>query len=145
MLNTMIVLYASHGQVYARDSQSFLSSPQLTVNIEVLPSYCQNGGECSHSATDTACSDVAARRSQPQAYTCKCLANFVGQYCETNTSAPVPGTGCPASSPLMQCDANPCDNAMCPGQDSAVCRPNYCGGCRAEWFIGSTQVTCSGK
>ena len=73
-------------QIFARDSQSFLSSPQLVVVIDVLPSYCQNGGQCSHSAFDSSCQNITTRRSSPQLYTCKCPTGYWGQYCERNTS-----------------------------------------------------------
>ena len=45
----------------------------------------------------------------------------------------------------MQCEGDPCAGAVCPSHSEAECRGNYCGGCRAEWFIGATPVQCSGK
>eukprot|EP00117_Sycon_ciliatum_P050069 scpid53697/ scgid4764/ len=129
--------------IFARDSQSFLSSPQLVVVIDVLPSYCQNGGQCSHSAFDSSCQNITTRRSSPQLYTCKCPTGYWGQYCERNTSTTTAVQDCPAHTPRMKCPTDPCATATCPSQPAAVCRANYCGGCRAEWYVGQAQVKCS--
>lgn len=53
-------------------------------------------------------------------------------------------TECPDGVPMMSCDGDPCTNAVCPSDDSAECRPNYCGGCIAEWFVGDTVIQCHG-
>ena len=51
---------------------------------------------------------------------------------------------CPDNVPIVYCESNPCENAYCPSHSRAVCRPNYCGSCTAEWFVGEAQVKCSG-
>ena len=51
---------------------------------------------------------------------------------------------CPPGIPLVQCDGDPCRDAVCPSHPTAVCRADYCGGCTAKWFIGDEQVTCTG-
>ena len=51
--------------------------------------------------------------------------------------------GCPRGIPLMSCDGNPCDDAACPSHPSAVCTPNYCGECVAEWYVGDSLVECN--
>nr|XP_039265115.1 kielin/chordin-like protein isoform X1 [Styela clava]XP_039265116.1 kielin/chordin-like protein isoform X2 [Styela clava] len=33
----------------------------------------------------------------------------------------------------FHCKNNPCDGAECPAIPNAVCKPNYCGGCKREW------------
>lgn len=43
----------------------------------------------------------------------------------------------------MTCDSNPCDAAACPSHPSAVCMPNYCGSCVAEWYVGDSLVECN--
>jgi len=52
---------------------------------------------------------------------------------------------CPTA--LVNCFIDPCTGASCPGVPEAVCRPNYCGGCNAEFWTGSRDVTkaCSSK
>lgn len=53
---------------------------------------------------------------------------------------------CPPGVPVVQCDGDPCTNATCPSHPNAECRPNYCGSCKAEWFIGDTRITqCTGE
>lgn len=66
------------------------TSTSLTIEIEVLPSLCQNGGVCGGSLLDPDCSDVAMRRSGFQGYNCSCPDGFGGQYCEIQTSTPTP-------------------------------------------------------
>ncbi|EGD75879.1 mantle protein 9 [Salpingoeca rosetta] len=41
---------------------------------------------------------------------------------------------CPPGQTPVQCFANPCDNAVCPGDSTAMCRVNTCGGCKAEFY-----------
>ncbi len=56
-----------------------------------------------------------------------------------------PTTECPNGVPIVECDGDPCVGAVCPSTMEAECRPNYCGGCTAEWFIGDSPVLCSGE
>ena len=52
---------------------------------------------------------------------------------------------CPANVPMVTCDGDPCDNAFCPGYPDATCIPDYCGHCRATWYIGDERVYCTGQ
>ena len=45
---------------------------------------------------------------------------------------------------MVQCDGDPCSNAVCPSHPTAVCRADFCGACTAKWFIGEEQITCAG-
>ncbi len=65
-------------------------STDLTIEIEVLPSLCQNGGVCGGSEVDPDCSNVTMRRNGFQGYNCSCPNGFGGEYCETQTSTPAP-------------------------------------------------------
>ncbi|XP_077999890.1 salivary C-type lectin 1-like [Glandiceps talaboti] len=40
----------------------------------------------------------------------------------------------PDECPGVQCVTNPCDVTSCADYPAAECRPNYCGGCNAEFF-----------
>jgi hypothetical protein len=40
------------------------------------------------------------------------------------------------------CFLNPCLVSTCDGHPGAVCVPNYCGGCNAEYFLNGTRVYC---
>ena len=48
---------------------------------------------------------------------------------------------CPVNQ-LVNCIDNPCATARCPLYPYAVCQVNYCGGCKAEFYINSEIVTC---
>ncbi|XP_002733677.1 uncharacterized protein LOC100375812 [Saccoglossus kowalevskii] len=43
-------------------------------------------------------------------------------------------TGCPDESAPVDCNVDPCDEESCEADSEAVCRPNYCGGCHAEFY-----------
>ena len=45
--------------------------------------------------------------------------------------------------PWVTCDGDPCDNAFFPGYPDATCIPDYCGHCRATWYIGDERVYCT--
>ena len=51
---------------------------------------------------------------------------------------------CPGIIPKMDCSGNPCDGASCPGYSEAVCVPDYCGHCKAVWYVDDQVVQCSG-
>ncbi|XP_059142282.1 uncharacterized protein LOC131929914 [Physella acuta] len=44
------------------------------------------------------------------------------------------------TSVIVNCFVDPCMFAQC-SVAGAVCRSNYCGGCNAEWYVGSTNVS----
>ncbi|KAK3752257.1 hypothetical protein QZH41_006590 [Actinostola sp. cb2023] len=55
---------------------------------------------------------------------------------------------CPYGQPLVMCLVNPCKMTSCPVNPKAICRPSYCGGCKAEFFdhdnkkVDCTKVPC---
>ena len=75
--------------IRARDTNAALSN-SITVNIEVVPSFCLNNGVCNGSESDPTCADVEARRTSPQNYSCQCVEGFAGTYCEQDTRKPEP-------------------------------------------------------
>ncbi|XP_065054572.1 uncharacterized protein LOC135683288 isoform X1 [Rhopilema esculentum] len=52
-------------------------------------------------------------------------------------------TKCPADKPEAKCLVNPCHIQACQLFPNAVCVPNYCGGCNAEFFEKGTKVQCT--
>ena len=76
-------------RIRARDTNGGLSD-SLTVNIEVVPSYCLNNGVCNGSASDPMCGDIEARRTNPEDYTCQCMEGYAGRFCELDTLTPDP-------------------------------------------------------
>jgi len=55
-----------------------------------------------------------------------------------------PGT-CPNGEILFTCFINPCMGAMCPANKDAKCVANYCGGCRADFYLKGKRVDCEEK
>lgn len=152
-------------KVSVQDAAGLFSADILTVRVTVLANDCQNNGLCGGSVNDSNCTDNTARMMTFDGYSCTCLSGFNGSRCEIEINpepGAVPGCTfrclrilfsvvalvsiavCPGYLPIVYCDANPCENAYCPSHRTAVCRPNYCGSCTAEWFVGETQVKCSG-
>ena len=75
--------------VFVRDSNR-RTSTLLTIQVEVLPSLCQNNGVCNGSVEDPDCSNITARRTNFIDYNCSCPIGFTGQYCENQTeTAPI--------------------------------------------------------
>jgi len=70
----------------------------------------------------------------------KCCSNGCGREC----SAPV-REACPYGQPLIMCLINPCERASCPANPKAVCRPNYCGGCKAQFFDQDNKLVDCNK
>lgn len=73
--------------VYSQQEDNTLSR-YLTIEIEVIPSWCINGGTCNGSITDVTCSNIIARRNDPGSYTCTCPSGYTGDYCQIVTSTP---------------------------------------------------------
>lgn len=54
----------------------------LTISIDVIPSWCVNGGSCNGTASDLSCSNIEARKINPESYTCTCPTGYTGDYCQ---------------------------------------------------------------
>ncbi|KAJ8041542.1 Cysteine-rich motor neuron 1 protein [Holothuria leucospilota] len=52
---------------------------------------------------------------------------------------------CPDGSQPYECFIYPCLFETCDRYPSAECRPNYCGGCNAEFFVDDEKVDCEGE
>lgn len=146
-----------HLRVYSQQTdQSF--SRSLDIIIEVLPSWCVNGGKCNGTQSDPTCTDTYSRKNNPDTYSCACPPNFSGSYCEINLTTPISTysgkvfyrccmitfqTACANNIPQVVCNGDPCDGASCPNYPDAVCIPDYCGHCQAVWYQGDRKVTCS--
>ena len=94
-------------RVRVQDSNSALSIT-LSVNIEVIPSWCLNNGVCNGSLDDPNCTDIEARRSNPEAYNCSCEEGFSGQYCEVDTKVVEPVEEGGMFNPNFVSDSIPC-------------------------------------
>ena len=75
--------------VLVQDSNR-IRSEIVTVEIEVLPSWCLNNGVCGGSELDPNCTDIGARRAGFEGYNCSCLPGFGGPYCEFQLEIPEP-------------------------------------------------------
>ncbi|EGD74692.1 hypothetical protein PTSG_12390 [Salpingoeca rosetta] len=83
-----------------------------------------------------------ARR--PQSYALQDLCFDAGEYVP-RPSDDVPGDSyqCPPGVVAYACLRDPCEDATCPGDPTATCRANTCGGCRAEFYVGNgTRAQC---
>ena len=76
--------------IVVTDTELQSSSEILQISIEVLPSPCENNGECGGSDSDPTCEDVVQRRSSFDGYNCSCLPGFSGQSCEVELAVPEP-------------------------------------------------------
>ena len=77
-----------HLRVFSQQTDNSFSRP-LDIFIEVIPSWCVNGGKCNGTITDPTCEDINARKASPESYSCACPQNYSGMYCEKNLTAPV--------------------------------------------------------
>ena len=50
-------------------------------------------------------------------------------------------TACPDGTQPVSCFSDPCSSSTCPAKPRAQCKANYCGGCNAVWFVGTTQLS----
>ncbi|XP_065315536.1 kielin/chordin-like protein [Gordionus sp. m RMFG-2023] len=49
---------------------------------------------------------------------------------------------CPPGVPISQCKVNPCEVTKCPLYPNAECRPFYCGGCFAIFYVDDAKHLC---
>ena len=59
-----------------------LQSDFLSIQVLVVPSWCQNNGVCAGSKTDPRCTNLTARLVSFAGYNCSCPAGYTGQYCQ---------------------------------------------------------------
>ena len=45
--------------------------------------------------------------------------------------------------PIPSCGFKPCAKLFCVDYPEAVCKPNFCGGCNAEFYLKGERVECS--
>ena len=45
--------------------------------------------------------------------------------------------------PTPSCGFKPCAKLFCVDYPEAVCKPNFCGGCNAEFYYKGERVECS--
>ena len=50
---------------------------------------------------------------------------------------------CPPGVPELSCYIDPCADATCRKYPAATCRPNFCGGCNAEFFVNDIKLDCA--
>uniref|UniRef100_A0A915HVP2 Uncharacterized protein n=1 Tax=Romanomermis culicivorax TaxID=13658 RepID=A0A915HVP2_ROMCU len=50
---------------------------------------------------------------------------------------------CPRDKPLVQCFDNPCHSTKCTAHPDAVCKPDYCGGCNAVFYVNGQKYKVS--
>ena len=50
---------------------------------------------------------------------------------------------CPVDVPLVSCSYEPCAKLFCLDYPEAVCKPNFCGGCKADFFLKGEKIECS--
>ena len=75
--------------VRVRDTTGVASQP-VTVSVEVVESWCLNGGVCDDDGglADPSCSNVTVRRTGFEGYNCSCPDGFEGPYCEIALTSP---------------------------------------------------------
>ena len=49
---------------------------------------------------------------------------------------------CDHGTPIVACSFKPCAQLHCLDYPDAVCKPNFCGGCNAEFYIDGSKVQC---
>ncbi|XP_072014181.1 hyalin-like [Amphiura filiformis] len=112
--------------------------------ITVIEATCPDGSDpiaCLTNPCDTAtCSAYPNAACRPN-YCGGCNAEF---YDDRRNQVDCDQTAtCPDGSDPIACLTNPCDTATCSAYPNAACRPNYCGGCNAEFYDERrNQVDC---
>ena len=48
---------------------------------------------------------------------------------------------CPSGVKQVECLKDPCLGSTCPFHPNATCKPNFCGGCNADYVINEVDVT----
>ena len=49
---------------------------------------------------------------------------------------------CDRNRPVTICGLKPCGQLRCLDFPDAVCKPNFCGGCNAEFYNNGSKVLC---
>ncbi|CAK9293751.1 unnamed protein product [Gordionus sp. m RMFG-2023] len=49
---------------------------------------------------------------------------------------------CPPDVIVVKCFVSPCHQRKCPRYPLANCVPNYCGGCKHDFYYDGEKVTC---
>ncbi|XP_033108270.1 zonadhesin-like [Anneissia japonica] len=110
----------------------FFDANKQLVNCELQPECARS---CMSNPCDTAsCSDHPTAICRPN-YCGGCVAEFFDENNRQVTCA-----DCPPSKPKHWCFFNPCEGATCSNYPDALCRPNSCGGCHAEFYNINNQI-----
>ncbi|VDI62808.1 Hypothetical predicted protein [Mytilus galloprovincialis] len=49
----------------------------------------------------------------------------------------------PCNGVVFNCFVEPCAVSKCDAYPHATCTDNYCGGCHADFYVGSHKVNCT--
>ncbi|CAF1224435.1 unnamed protein product [Rotaria sordida] len=111
---------------------------------------CNKSSSCPPGQSEVQCLvDPCQGATCPACPNAKCVSNYCGG-CHAlwykSDGTPVncnKSSPCPPGQDEVQCKKDPCEGAKCPAHANVNCVPNYCGGCKAEWFTSNgKQVQC---
>ena len=49
---------------------------------------------------------------------------------------------CRCDADIATCDDNPCEKSSCKSYPEATCRVDFCGVCKARWYVNGKEVDC---
>lgn len=107
---------------------------------------CCQGPQCPAGVPVVQCFvDPCSVASCPKVRDARCVSNYCGG-CNALWYHPnggllsdsecraIDAVSCPPDKPAVVCYVDPCLLASCPGVQGARCIPDYCGGCKAQWY-----------
>jgi hypothetical protein len=100
---------------------------------------------CTDGVSEDSCRDCMAEMQDATRCAEKCLGGNAPESPkpdEPKPDEPKPEeTACPDGTQPVSCFSDPCSSSTCPAKPRAQCKANYCGGCNAVWFVGTTQLS----
>ncbi|XP_071954539.1 uncharacterized protein [Antedon mediterranea] len=104
---------------------------------------CDTQPECARACLTNPCETAQC----PDHPTAICKPNYCGgcvaEFFDENNRQ-VTCSECPPSKPKHWCFFNPCNSETCSNYPNALCRPNSCGGCTAEFYnLNNEILQCS--
>ncbi|KAK3605484.1 hypothetical protein CHS0354_001472 [Potamilus streckersoni] len=120
-----------------------------------VTSVCEGADEppCPEGSTRVECKvDPCEVTKCPQYPSARCVPNYCGgcyaaffvgekNVTEKCRVSNIRDGSCQDGSVIVDCLVDPCKDAKCSQRPRARCVVNYCGGCRAEFFVGKRNVT----